>query len=42
MRELVDVVKALKPDGYTPSIVRQEKDYVYVEYQSPILGVSGV
>ena len=38
MRELVDVVGSSRPDGFTPSIVKQTKDYLYVEYKSPFLG----
>jgi hypothetical protein len=37
---LVQVVSSIKPDGWTPTIIKQTKDYVYVEYQSPWLGVS--
>lgn len=40
MEELVSVVKNLKPDGYEPKIVKQTQDYLYLEYTSPILGVS--
>ncbi len=39
MSELVEVVKNLKPDGFTPTIIKQDKDYLYVEYQSPTFGV---
>jgi len=39
MQELVDVVKTLKPDGFEANIVKQDKDYLYVEYQSPTFGV---
>lgn len=38
MKELLDVIKSTKPDNFTPKIVEQKEDYVYVEYQSPILG----
>ena len=41
MAELVDVVKTLKPDGFTPTVVKQTDDYLYVEYESPTFGVSG-
>jgi len=41
MRELVEAVTKLKPDGFTPTIVKQTDDYVYVEYQSPTFGVRG-
>lgn len=40
MQELVDVVKTLKPDKFEPKIIKQDKDYLYVEYQSPTFGVS--
>ena len=38
MEELVAAVAASKPDGFTPTIVKQEADYLYVEYQSPFFG----
>lgn len=38
MQELVAAVKASSPDGFTPTIVKQEEDYLYVEYQSPLFG----
>ncbi|KAK9808585.1 hypothetical protein WJX72_000105 [[Myrmecia] bisecta] len=38
MQELVDVVKTLKPDNFTPTIINQTDDYLYVEYQSPTFG----
>eukprot|EP00250_Pteridium_aquilinum_P001280 c11491_g1_i1 orf=71-754(+) len=38
MKELLDVIKVTKPDNFTPKIVEQRDDYVYVEYESPILG----
>jgi len=41
MQELVEVVGQLKPDNFTPTIVKQDKDYLYVEYQSPTFGVGG-
>uniref|UniRef100_A0A2P2JH37 DUF1499 domain-containing protein n=2 Tax=Rhizophora mucronata TaxID=61149 RepID=A0A2P2JH37_RHIMU len=37
--ELLQVIKSTKPDKYAPRIVEQKDDYVYVEYQSPILGL---
>ena len=40
MSELVEVVKALKPDKFTPTIIKQTDDFLYVEYQSPTFGVS--
>lgn len=33
-------IKSTKPDKYTPRIVEDKGDYIRVEYQSPILGVS--
>lgn len=38
MEELVSVVKDLKPDKFTPTIITQNDDYLYVEYQSPTFG----
>ena len=38
MAELVDVIKTTKPDNFTPTIVKQTEDYVYVEYESPTFG----
>ncbi|KAL4524396.1 hypothetical protein Ndes2526B_g00406 [Nannochloris sp. 'desiccata'] len=38
MQELTDVVSKLTPDGFTPTIVKQTDDYLYVEYQSPTFG----
>ncbi|GMH33071.1 hypothetical protein BSKO_00905 [Bryopsis sp. KO-2023] len=38
MEELVSVVKSLKPDKFEPKIIKQEKDYLYVEYESPTFG----
>jgi hypothetical protein len=40
MQELVSVVTSVKPDRYSPRIVQQERDYLYVEYESPVFGVS--
>jgi uncharacterized protein (DUF1499 family) len=34
----VQVVQELKPDNFTPTIVKQTPDYVYLEYQSPTFG----
>ena len=34
-------VERLRPDGFTPNIVDQKEDYLYVEYESPTFGVSG-
>lgn len=28
----------LKPDGFTPKIIKQTSDYVYLEYESPTFG----
>lgn len=36
--ELIEVVKSLKPDKFTPRIVENKDDYLRVEYESPILG----
>jgi uncharacterized protein (DUF1499 family) len=36
--ELVAVVSSLKPDNFTPKVVRKEGDYVYIEYESPLMG----
>lgn len=41
MQELVEVVERLTPDKFTPTIIKQDKDYLYVEYQSPTFGVGG-
>lgn len=38
MKELVEVVSTLKPDGFTPKIIKQTEDYLYVEYESPTFG----
>ncbi|PON35861.1 hypothetical protein TorRG33x02_350550 [Trema orientale] len=38
MEELLQVIKSLKPDMFTPQIMEKKDDYVRVEYQSPILG----
>lgn len=38
MQELVEVVKASKPDGFTPRIIKQTDDYLYAEYESPTFG----
>ena len=38
MEELVSVVKDLTPDKFTPTIITQTSDYLYVEYQSPTFG----
>jgi hypothetical protein len=41
MKELVEVVSKLKPDGFTPTIIKQTEDYLNVEYQSPTFGFIG-
>lgn len=38
MAELVSVVKDMTPDKFTPKIVKQTKDYLYLEYESPTFG----
>lgn len=38
MQELVSVVKELTPDNFTPTIITQTSDYLYVEYESPTFG----
>ncbi|GAX72951.1 hypothetical protein CEUSTIGMA_g406.t1 [Chlamydomonas eustigma] len=38
MKELVEVVNSLKPDGFTSEIIKQTSDYLYLEYTSPLLG----
>jgi uncharacterized protein (DUF1499 family) len=40
MKELVEVVSSIKPDNFTPTIVKQTDDYLYAEFQSPTFGVS--
>ncbi|GIL74358.1 hypothetical protein Vretimale_2076 [Volvox reticuliferus] len=39
MAELLAVVQELKPSGYTPHIVEQTEDYLYLEYASRIAGL---
>ncbi|KAF8028349.1 hypothetical protein BT93_E1076 [Corymbia citriodora subsp. variegata] len=36
--ELIEVIKSLKPDKFTPRILENKDDYLRVEYESPILG----
>ena len=31
-------VSTLKPNNFEPHIIKQEADYLYVEYQSPTFG----
>jgi hypothetical protein len=38
MAELVEAVNTLKPDNFTPKIITQSDDYLYVEYESPTFG----
>ncbi|GJP33548.1 hypothetical protein CLOM_g18076 [Closterium sp. NIES-68] len=38
MEELVAVVTSTKPDGFTPTIITRKPDYLYVEYESPLMG----
>ncbi|CAI5983404.1 unnamed protein product, partial [Closterium sp. NIES-65] len=38
MEELVAVVTSTKPDGFTPTIITRRPDYLYVEYESPLMG----
>jgi hypothetical protein len=33
-------VQKLTPDNFTPKIITRKPDYLYVEYTSPLLGVS--
>ncbi len=33
-------ITSTTPDGFTPVVVKQTKDYLYAEYTSPIFGVS--
>ncbi|CAI5491281.1 unnamed protein product [Closterium sp. Naga37s-1] len=37
---LASQVTATKPDGFTPTIITRRPDYLYVEYESPLMGVS--
>lgn len=32
-------VTSTKPDGFEPKIIEKRKDYLYVEYTSPLMGV---
>jgi len=38
MGELKSVIESTQPDGFTPTIVQQTDDYLYVEYESPTFG----
>eukprot|EP01025_Chloroclados_australasicus_P041560 TRINITY_DN4405_c0_g1_i5.p1 TRINITY_DN4405_c0_g1~~TRINITY_DN4405_c0_g1_i5.p1 ORF type:complete len:210 (+),score=20.57 TRINITY_DN4405_c0_g1_i5:372-1001(+) len=38
MEELVEVVESLKPDNFTPNIIKRTADFLYVEYESPTFG----
>ena len=33
-------ITSTTPDGFTPVVVKQTKDYLYAEYTSPLFGVS--
>lgn len=34
----MEVVSSTTPDGFTPKIIKQTDDYLYVEYESPTFG----
>lgn len=38
MAELKEVVLSTNPDKFTPTIVQETEDYLYVEYESPTFG----
>ncbi|KAK1273221.1 hypothetical protein QJS04_geneDACA020608 [Acorus gramineus] len=38
MAELIQVIKSMMPDKFTPRITEKTDDYLLVEYESPILG----
>ncbi|GBG00135.1 hypothetical protein Rsub_12746 [Raphidocelis subcapitata] len=38
MDELAEAVANLKPDKFTPTIVKRTEDYLYAEYESPTFG----
>jgi len=38
MKELVEVVSTITPDGFTPKIIKQTDDYLYAEFESPTFG----
>mmetsp|Transcript_4712 Transcript_4712/g.10177 ORF Transcript_4712/g.10177 Transcript_4712/m.10177 type:complete len:236 (-) Transcript_4712:96-803(-) len=38
MGELKEVIETTQPDGFTPTIVQETADYIYVEYESPTFG----
>eukprot|EP00879_Flechtneria_rotunda_P001011 GHRR01001147.1.p1 GENE.GHRR01001147.1~~GHRR01001147.1.p1 ORF type:complete len:246 (+),score=60.54 GHRR01001147.1:40-777(+) len=38
MAELAEVVSSVKPDKFEPKIIKHTKDYLYVEFQSPVFG----
>ena len=42
MQELKQVVEETDADGFTPKVIEQKDDYLYVEYESPTFGVSSV
>ena len=38
MAEVAEVIATLRPDGFTPRIVKQTDDYLYAEFESPTFG----
>lgn len=36
--ELVSVITNTKPDDFSPKIIEVRSDYVYVQYESPLMG----
>merc|ERR1712003_212766 len=38
MQELKQVVEETDADGFTPKVIEQKDDYLYVEYESPTFG----
>eukprot|EP00245_Coleochaete_scutata_P007440 TRINITY_DN22852_c0_g1_i1.p1 TRINITY_DN22852_c0_g1~~TRINITY_DN22852_c0_g1_i1.p1 ORF type:complete len:232 (-),score=43.21 TRINITY_DN22852_c0_g1_i1:389-1084(-) len=38
LEELVEVIESTKPDDFTPKIVTKSDNYLYVEYESPLMG----
>lgn len=38
MEELKEVVESIRPDKYTPKVVKQTDDYLYAEFESPTFG----
>lgn len=37
---IISQIQSTKPDNFTPKITQKKDDYIRVEYESPILGVS--